>query len=271
MLPSMIDAFRQTAFNRAFELAVLELIRQGKVTCPIYLSLGSEHVAPSVLAGLGGERWPLFPQHRCHSWVLTWGMKPQEVLYELLGGSRGSASLGDADVVHGHDGLLGSQVPISVGYALGSGRKTVCVLGDGAGEEDYVLGALGHAATHDAPVLFILEDNELSVETKKPCRRAWSVGNVARSMGVFATRCEGHPKAIAASVEDYCRHLPALVEVPVIRGCAHNSARDQSVKDSYYFHRWKLELGPEGEKAWDDARAAVADIVASHASCDHHL
>lgn len=229
----MLDTFRQTALNRAFELAVLDLIRDGKVKCPTYLSLGSEHVPPAVLQGLG-EKWPLFVQHRCHSWCLTWGMKPHAVLGQIAGGPMGSASLGDpACSVFGHDGLLGSQVPIAVGYAQGSGRKTVCVLGDAACEEDYVLGAIGHAATYEVPVLFVVEDNELSVATAKPQRRSWSMSKVARSMGLFAVRCEGGPKTIAATVKEYCQHLPALIEVPVIRGCAHNSLRDQGNETSF--------------------------------------
>ena len=40
-------------------------------------------------------------------------------------------------------------------------------MGDASAEEDYVLGALGWAATKKLPILFIVEDNNLSILTEK--------------------------------------------------------------------------------------------------------
>lgn len=235
MTQSTASATEQVTFNRAFELAVLELIKRGLVRCPTYLSLGAEHVPPAVLDGLGGERWPLFAQHRCHSWCLTWGMSPGAILDQLIGGVQGSASLADRQAnVFGHDGFLGSNAPIAVGFAQATKRPVVCVLGDGACEEDHVLGALGQAASVKAPVLFVVEDNGLSVATEKRQRRGWSIKNLARSLGLLAGRPDADgsgwfgPSTLASLVEWMRDSLPALIEVPVTRLCAHNSTRDQS-------------------------------------------
>ena len=40
-------------------------------------------------------------------------------------------------------------------------------MGDASAEEDYVLGALGWASTKKLPILFIVEDNNLSILTEK--------------------------------------------------------------------------------------------------------
>ena len=40
-------------------------------------------------------------------------------------------------------------------------------MGDASAEEDYALGALGWASTKELPILFIVEDNNLSILTEK--------------------------------------------------------------------------------------------------------
>ena len=67
----------------------------------------------------------------------------------------------------GHDGHMGTQVPIGVGACFTSKKPTIIFMGDAAAEEDYVLGALGWASTKKLPILFIVEDNNLSILTEK--------------------------------------------------------------------------------------------------------
>ena len=45
-------------------------------------------------------------------------------------------------------------------------------------EEDYVLSALGWAATKNLPILFVVEDNNLSILTEKKVRRVWEMDDV---------------------------------------------------------------------------------------------
>ena len=45
--------------------------------------------------------------------------------------------------MYGHDGLMGSQVPIAIGACYASKKPTIVFLGDASAEEDYVLAALG--------------------------------------------------------------------------------------------------------------------------------
>ena len=286
----MLDAFRTTCFIRSFELAVIDLIKAGRIKAPTYLCLGSEHVAPAVMTALGttfcraprpvdvgspsrvdqtNKSWHVFAQHRCHGYYIACGGDPAALLRELMGrkdgcngGMAGSASCSVPDRMFGHSGLLGDQAPIAVGYAAATGRPTICVLGDGACEEDYVLGAIGHAVTTEAPVLFVVEDNELSVSTSKPKRRSWSIERVARGFGMGATRTSSHPECIKDSVKTFSKHLPALIEVPVIRACAHNSTRDQSHDLApFYFTRWLTELGEQGWAIMNEEKAKVQQLV----------
>ena len=62
---------------------------------------------------------------------------------------------------------MGSQVPIAVGHCYSTRKPTIVTMGDASAEEDYVMGALGWASTKNLPILFIVEDNNLSILTEK--------------------------------------------------------------------------------------------------------
>lgn len=201
---------RQSLYNRFFEEEVAKALDEGFVKPPIYLSLGTEHIPPALFEGLKSHQlkvgdFYLLGQHRCHSYYLTMGGDPYKLAMELCGqesgcnsGYGGSASISlKKKKMIGHSGLLGDQVPIGVGLAAASSTPTVVVMGDAAAEEDYVLGAIGHAITKKAPVLFIVEDNNLSILTEKKVRRSWDIVNVAKAMGMNALDIDDYPGTIA--------------------------------------------------------------------------
>jgi acetoin:2,6-dichlorophenolindophenol oxidoreductase subunit alpha len=223
-------AIEQAWFNRFFELGVAKQLDDGIVKPPVYLSIGTEHIPPminysmSYCYGLNPGEFYILTQHRCHSYYLSIGGDPVSLARELCGlgtgcnrGYGGSASISCKEKrMIGHSGLLGDQVPIGVGIAAASNVPTVIVLGDGAAEEDYVLGALGHAVTKQAPAIFVVEDNDLSILTRKSIRRSWSIVDVARSMGIYAQDIQDTPKEIFSAFRQAaarCETGPHLINI----------------------------------------------------------
>ncbi len=231
--------FRQTCTNRWFELEAARVYDTGVMRMPIYLSLGQEHI-PAAIAAVSRD-WQIFAQHRAHSYYLSFGGEMGQLIDELLhrptgcsGGMGGSASLHCAAIrMFGHSGLIGDQVPIAVGAALASGRPTLAVFGDAAAEEDYVYGAMGFAATKRVPVLFVCEDNNLSILTPVSVRRTWNVVDVARALGLPAEDIADDPWLIAHHVEQAIPRLPAFLNIRTCR------------------HRWHAGTGVDGEPAFD--------------------
>ena len=95
------------------------------------MSAGQEYCACAVayfFRDLKKDERSIFIQHRNHHTYLAFGGSLESLFYELLGsikgdanGMRGSASLHSAENnIFGHDGLMGSQAPIAVGYAFAS-------------------------------------------------------------------------------------------------------------------------------------------------------
>ncbi len=271
------EIFRQAAINHHFELQSARLHREGKIRCPLYLSLGTEHIPPAVLAGIGGKPWPLFGQHRVASWYLTWGGDPLAMFRELLGrsdgcngGLGGSASISIRDKAFGHSGLLGDQAPIAVGFAAASDRPTVCVLGDAACEEDYVILALGHAATVKAPVLFIVEDNGLSIKSTVRQRRSWNIENVCVGFGLGYWSVANDTAAGIEQAVEYCKsQLPALLNVRCKRCVDH--AGSGGVVASERYEEMRARLGNEGQDICIDAAEEMQRLAQQAEGSDGEL
>jgi len=249
--------FEKASYNHFFEQQVATALDNKVVRPPVYLSLGTEHIPPSVLvalsqAGLFMKDYYIFPQHRCHSYYLTFGGDPASLAFELCGDPRGcnggmggSASVSNTKTSNliGHSGLLGDQVPIAVGCAHASGKPTIVVLGDAAAEEDYVLGALGFAATKKAPVLFLCEDNNLSILTEKSVRRSWNITDVAMGFGIDSKEIRDRPRDIYDSVQDFAKNpRPVFLNVLCQR------------------HRWHAGSGIDNEPEWDSFAELTGDV-----------
>lgn len=219
--------FSQTAFNRAFEFDVAKAFDAKQMKAPIYLSVGQEHI-PAAIASARPE-WMIFAQHRAHSYYLSFGGDPVALVDELLHrdtgcarGMGGSASIHEPRIgMFGHSGLMGDQVPVAVGAALVSGRPTLAVAGDASIEEDYAFASMGFAATKKAPVLFVCEDNNLSILTPVSSRRNWNMTDVARSLGMPAADITDDPWLIAHHVAQFVPQLPCFLNIRTCRQLWH--------------------------------------------------
>lgn len=222
-----LKLFTQTCFNRFFEFEVKKAYDGGLMKLPIYLSVGQEHI-PAAIASVFSDCL-IFAQHRAHSVYLSFGGDPHQLIDELLGrptgcarGMGGSASIHAPQIgMFGHSGLMGDQVPIAVGAALGSGKPVLTVMGDASAEEDYIYGALGFAVTKKLPVLFVCEDNDLSILTRTPVRRSWTLCGLAQGLGLPAVDITDDPWLIAHHVKELSRQLPAVLNIRTCRGLWH--------------------------------------------------
>ncbi len=234
-----LEIFRKTCLTRSFEIELAQVYDTGIIKMPIYLSLGQEHI-PAAISSVT-TNFLIFAQHRAHSYYLSFGGDMKELIDELLhrdsgcaSGMGGSASIHDPRIgMFGHSGLMGDQVPIAVGAALGSGKTVLTVVGDASGEEDYVYGAMGYAVTKGLPVLIVCEDNDLSILTHGSTRRSWSLADVATSLGMTSVDITDDPWLIAHHVNSLLNDLPAFINIRTCR------------------HRWHAGTGIDGAPEWN--------------------
>lgn len=232
-----LEVFRKICLCRNFEENVKKAFDQGLIKMPIYLSLGQESIAAALSVVFHDAA--IFAQHRAHDLYLSYGGSIEELVDELLhrstgcaGGMGGSASIHSPKIgMFGHDGLMGTQIPIAVGYALGTGKKILGVVGDASAEEDYVHGAMAYAAHKKIPSLFVCVDNGLSILTKVEVRRNWNMVDVARAYGMEAIEITDDPWLIMHHVRKL--KLPAFMNIHTSR------------------HLWHSGTGIDGAPEWD--------------------
>jgi len=198
-----LELFRRGNYSRHFDYKVKKEFDEGRFKIPIYLAIGSEFNSAALSMVLEGVN--IFGQHRAHGLYLSFGANPEALRDELLGlpsgcsgGMSGSNAIQGKEIkMYGHSGLMGEQIPIAVGAAMASGETTLAICGDASVEEDYIYPSLGWAASKDFPVIFICEDNDLSILTKVEVRRSWNPTDVAKSMGMYAVDITDDPWLIA--------------------------------------------------------------------------
>tara|TARA_R110000824_G_scaffold5670_3_gene26054 strand:+ start:15746 stop:16582 length:837 start_codon:yes stop_codon:yes gene_type:complete len=252
-----INVFKRASLCRNFEQYVFNGIKEGMFKFPIYLSAGQEYISASIAEVMSEIKIEpnIFIQHRGHSTYLSFDAPIDKLIDELLGrltgcanGMGGSASIQSKEKnIYGHDGLMGSQVPIAVGHCYTTNHPTIVYMGDASAEEDYVLGALGWAATKKLPILFIVEDNNLSILTEKRVRRSWEMHDVARSFGMSSENLSDDPFSLKEALGDAFRG-PKLLNVNTHRKFWHSGA---GIDDENTFDRYKQEMEFIGPSARD--------------------
>ena len=265
--------FRNICLVRYFEAGVIDDMEKKRINIPVYLSSGQEAMAAAMATEIND--FLIFTQHRAHDIFLTFGGSPAALRDELRGlptgtsqGKAGSNCLqwfGNGIQMFGHHGLIGENVPQGVGAALGSGKNTLCVFGDGAAEEDYVLASLGFAATHKLPVLFVCVDNDLSILTETKVRRSWRITEVAKSFGLHAEEVADDPWAVLNCTRSAKMKLPAFLNVQVCRWFWHVGAGCDGPPAWNRFELVKREFssrgkGPEIQKIEMDVKAEMEQL-----------
>jgi TPP-dependent pyruvate/acetoin dehydrogenase alpha subunit len=166
-----------------FETEIATLYNQGKIRAPVHLSSGNESALTSLFyTYVSPESW-VFSTWRSHYHALLHGV-PRAVLREkILQGE--SISIIYPERRFYASGLVGGMIPVALGTAMAikrlRGREAEfahpedaavwCFVGDMAAETGAFAEAVKYAERHKLPVVYVIEDNALSINT--PTGVAW--------------------------------------------------------------------------------------------------
>lgn len=240
----ILNVFKKASLCRNFELKVFEQVKKKNIKIPVYLSAGQEFISSTLSTICEQKKIKplLFPQHRCHSIYLSFGGDIKSLIDELLGrksgctnGMGGSASIHSKKIkMYGHDGLMGSQVPIAIGACYASKKPTIVFLGDASAEEDYVLAALGWASFKKLPILFVVEDNNMSIKTEKKIRRHWEMSDVGKGFKIESYTIKDDPNALKKVSKNFFKKT-VLLNINTNRLFWHSGAGidSENIFDNY--------------------------------------
>lgn len=189
---------------RMVEEEIAARYADGKMRCPIHLSVGQEAVAVGVSSVLRPDD-QIVSTHRCHAHYLAKGGDLKAMICEMMGrapgccgGRGGSMHLFDPAVgVLVSVPIVGASIPIGVGAAFAmkykdEGDVTVVYMGDAAVEEGAFHESLNFAALYSLPVIFVCENNLYAgyspLYERQPDR---PIIDLARSHGIRAETVDG--------------------------------------------------------------------------------
>jgi len=260
----LINLYEQMYRIRAVEEAISDNYPDGKMRCPVHLSIGQEAI-PAVFAQAIGTADFAVSTHRGHAHYLAKGGNLNAMIAEIYGkstgcakGKGGSMHLIDLDVnFMGTSAIVGNSIPVGVGLALSAQLKKTnqisCVfLGDGATEEGVFYESVNFAAVRKLPVLFICENNLYSVYSPLSVRQpeGRSIAKMVSAMGVSTAVGDGSDIVscyeIMKDAVDRVRNtgMPFFLEFSTYRWrehCGHSFDNDIGYRTEKEFLEWQAK------------------------------
>ena len=215
------------------------------------LSTGEEAVAVGVSSVLS-ERDQLLTGGRSIGPVLARGVDPNKVMAELLGkatginaGRAGRGHLSDpASGFFGAHAVVGGNISVAAGVALGKqqegdGGIVAVMFGDGACGAGALHETLNIAANWKLPLLFICNNNQLSVSTARSAALAPArLSDIGATFGLPSSTIDGlDVEAVTSAIGEAAAFVrsgrgPAFVECISIRLRSHSTtARETRTRD----------------------------------------
>ena len=239
-----LKLFRTMYRIRAVEEEIARRYTEGKMRCPVHLSIGQESIPAAFAESINTTDFAV-STHRGHAHYLAKGGNLNAMIAEIYGkatgcakGKGGSMHLIDLGVnFMGTSAIVGNSIPVGVGLALsaqlkGTNQISCVFLGDGAVEEGVFYESVNFAAVRQLPVLFICENNLYSVYSPLSVRQpnGRSIAKMVEAMGLKVAIGDGND---VISTYNIIKH--AVTEI-------RNSSGPQFLEFSTY--RWREHCGP---------------------------
>lgn len=170
------ELYRMMLRSRLFEIAVMKLWEEGRITGEMHLGIGEEAIVAGVVSQLiDGDA--IAVTHRGTPQFIMRGIDPVSLLLEFFGhpkglckGQGGHMHLFSKEHLIAASGIVGSSGPAATGFALALSYKkqkniAVAFFGEGAINQGMMLESMNLASVWNLPVLFVCCDNNWAVTT----------------------------------------------------------------------------------------------------------
>ncbi len=173
----ILNLYKKLSLIRIIEDEISAKYHEGKMRCPVHLSVGQEACAVGICENLQvTDR--IYSTHRCHAHYIAKGGNIKKMISEIYGkktgcckGRGGSMHLFDEKVgMVASVPIVSSSIPLAAGDALTMKLKkkkniAVAFFGDGSIEEGIFYETLNFSIIKKLPILFVCENNQYSIMT----------------------------------------------------------------------------------------------------------
>jgi pyruvate dehydrogenase E1 component alpha subunit len=282
------ELLSRMALIRRFEEEAGRQYQRAKAGGFLHLAIGEEATIVGTASVMREEDF-LIGTYRTHGHAIARGTEPKRVMAELFGrvdgtsgGRGGSMHIFDAEKrFMGGYGIVGGNLPIAAGLALGSQYKgedavTVCMFGDGASNTGNFGETMNLAALWKLPVLFLVENNLYGMGTSVERHSAQTdLSEKAEGYGIDGRRIDGMDVIeVRECVAEGLRQAreeqrPTLLEAFTYRFRGHSAADPEVYRERDEVDEWRqkdpietfaarcVEAGVLGEREVRQAREAA--------------
>jgi len=204
-IPQIYRDYLSLYYIRQVEKCISQKYPLNIIRTPVHLCFGQEAIPVGVSNNLFNFD-KVLSGHRSHGHFLSKGGSLTSLFAELLGkesgcakGRGGSQHLIDLSVNFiASAPILGGTIPIGVGLAFANKLSSqtgvvVSYFGDAVLEEGIFWESISFAALHELPILFVVENNRLSVHTdlksRQPNRK---MVDIAKAFNVASRQVNGN-------------------------------------------------------------------------------
>lgn len=204
--------YRSLRLIRRVEEEIARLYPSDRIKSPVHLSIGQESVAVGICDALRPDD-VVSGTYRGHASYLAKGGDLKRMMAELYGKATGAAggkggSMHLVDMEHnvlGNSAVVGTTIPIAVGYAFalqrqGTDRLVAAFFGDGASEEGVFHESLNFAALKKIPVLFVCENNQYAIH--QPLSKRWATDRLCERVETYGIPAHRIADGNVAAIRD---------------------------------------------------------------------
>ena len=122
------------------------------------------------------------------------------------------------------------------------------------------MASLSWVAKKELPILFVIEDNDFAVLTKKEDRRDWKAKDIAKAFKIKSFDVTDNPVKIYQKLASYKFNYPALINIRTNRLYWHSGAGKDSEN---VFDRTKSEIAffkKKGQKLFNLTKKRIDKI-----------
>ena len=276
-----IEMLRSMVLTRAFDTEAGNLQRQGKLGLWVP-SIGQEGGQAGVAFAMRDQD-TLFPSYREHLMVHNRGVRFAQIIDIFRGATHGGWDPAETRGARLYSLVIGTQSLHGTGYAMGvrfdgasgsgdllADEAVVVCYGDGASSQGDANEALIFAASYEAPVLFMVQNNKWAISVPSSVQSRTSLARRASGFGVSAASVDGNDAlasyAVSRSMLDAARseNSPQYLELDTYRIGAHTTSDDPTkYRSSEELESWKRRDPIERMRGFLNARGVGEDVFSA--------
>ncbi len=270
-LKNIKKIYSMCSLIRQVELEIVNRYKEGKMRCPVHLSIGQEIVA-SVLSIFIKKDDFAVSTHRSHAHYLAKQGSLRKMIAEIYG-KRTGCSMGKGGSMHlidknvnfmGSTSIVGNSIPIGtgLGFSLKLKKKkniSIIYLGDAATEQGSFYESINFSILKKIPAVYICENNFFSVYSDLKVRQhsKRNIINSLNSLGIKTFKItDYHPVKLVNKMQyivNYARvnSKPVFIEFLTYRfyeHCGPNIDDNLNYRKKEEIKKWKDKDGYENLK-----------------------